>query len=247
MRTGMRTRAIAIGTAALIPVLVLAGCSGKGNENESYNHQGTADTAATAATTGASTGAASTSTTSGGEVAANPGITSWNDNNIVAHLADGDKGEVTLAKLAESRAIIPSVRDYAKMLVTDHSKGEREVRSLESKAKLPAKPASDDTTAKANQDLLKQFTAMPRGKDWDSTWVQHEYDDHQHDIADTKAMQNQAKDARLKQLLGNELPVLQKHLDAAQKLLGNTPGGSSAWHNQEFRKTGGSTSAKSSH
>lgn len=233
MRIGMPTNSVLFCAAVLIPGLVLAGCSSK------ESNQSAADTAATASAAGTSTGATTgaSASTAGGEVAASPAISNWNDNNIVDHVATGDKGEVSLAKLAESKATIPAVKDYARMLVTDHSKSEKDVRSLESKAKLPAKPASDDTTSKANQDLMKKFSAMPRGKDWDSTWVQHEYDDHQHDIADAKAMQSQAKDDQLKQLLGNELPVLQKHLDAAQKLLGTNPGGSSAWHNQEFRKT----------
>ena len=235
MRTTVPMKATLITAVVLIPGLVLAGCSHKDNDDTS---QAAGNTAAAASTTGASTGATTgaAASTSAGEVAPSAAISSWNDNNIVAKLAESDQGEVELARLAERRASIPAVKDYAKMLVTDHTKGEREVRSLESKAKLPSKKASDDSTPKENQDLMKKFSAMPRGKDWDSTWVQHEYDDHQHDIADTKAMQNQAKDAQLKQLLGNELPTLQKHLDAAQKLLG-TNGGSSAWHNQELHKT----------
>lgn len=198
-------------------------------------------TAATATTPQA--GASATAAAPHAAVA-NPAISSWTDSNIVAVLEQGDKNEVQLAKLAESKAIIPGVKEFATMLVTDHSKGEREVRSMEAKTKLKAKPAAGDTTAKTGEDLVKKFTAMPKGKDWDSTFVQHEYEDHQQDIADTKAMQNQAKDPQLKQLLGDELPVLQKHLDAAEKLLGYNPGGSAAWHNAEFRKTDSATAKK---
>lgn len=242
MRASVPMKATLISAVVLIPGLLLAGCSHKDNDDNNQAAGNTAAAASTAgASTGATTGAASTST---GEVAPSAAISSWNDNNIVSKLAESDKGEVELAKLAEKKASIPAVKNYAKMLVADHSKGEGEVRSLESKAKLPAKPASDDTTSKSNQDLMKQFSSMTRGKDWDSTWVKHEYDDHQQDIADTKAMQNQAKDAQLKQLLGNELPVLQKHLDAAQKLLGTNPGGSSAWHNEELHKTDSTKSGR---
>lgn len=235
-------RTLLLCAAALAPGLVL-GCS-KGNENSNAGAT-TAAAPAAAPTAGASTGASTGATaTAGGEVTANPGISSWSDTNIVAHMAAGDSGEVKLARLAETKAVIPAVKDYAKMLQTDHSKGEKDVSALAKKAKLTGKPASSDTSDKATQDFYKRMTSMAKGKDWDSTWVKHEYDDHQQDIADAKAMQSQAKDAQLKQQLGDELPVLQKHLDAAAKLLGNTPGGTAAWNNEEFRKTQGKESGK---
>jgi putative membrane protein len=215
----------------LVPSL-LVGC-GKGEANRNAGGTDTTAAAASAPAAGATTSAAAAHT----ETAANPAINSWSDSNIVAKLEAGDKNEVQLGGLAERKAIIPGVRDFAKELVTDHTKSEREVRALASKAKLTAKAAANDSTARDGEDLLKKFTAMPKGTDWDSTFVQHEADEHQQDIADAKALQNQAKDPQLKQLISNELPVLQKHLDDAQKLLGNTPGGTAAWHNAEFRKT----------
>ena len=219
---------------------VIVAC-GRGGESQDAK---VGDTTAAAATTPQTGAGASATASSRPAVVANAAISSWTDSNIVAKLEHGDKSEVQLGKLAESKSIIPAVTEFAKMLVTDHSKGAQELRSMEAKAKLRAKPATGDTSAKAAEDLLKKFTAMPKGKDWDSTFVQHEYDDHQQDIADTKAMQNQAKDPQLKQLLSDELPVLQKHLDAAEKLLGYTPGGTAAWHNAEFRKTDSAKSPK---
>ena len=228
------------GIAVLLSGLFVA-CA-KDNANQNAN---ATDTTKAAATTTPPPAGASATAAPRANATANPAISGWTDSNIVAKLEQGDKNEVQLGKLAESKAIIPAVKEFARMLVTDHSKGQQEVRSMEAKAKLHAKSATGDTTSKAGEDLLKKFTAMQKGKDWDSTWVQHEYDDHQQDIADTKAMQNQAKDPQLKQLLGNELPVLQKHLDAAEKLLGNTPGGTAAWHNAEFRKTDSAKAKKS--
>jgi putative membrane protein len=215
----------------LVPSL-LVGC-GKGAANRNAGGTDTTAAAASAPAAGATTSAAAAPT----GTAANPAMNSWSDSNIVAWLEAGDKNEVQLGKLAEAKAIIPGVREFAKELVTDHSKSERDVRALATKAKVTARPANNDSTLKNGEDLLKKFTAMPKGTDWDSTFVQHEADEHQHDIADARALQNQTKDPQLKQLIADELPVLQKHLDDAQKLLGNTPGGTAAWHNAEFRKT----------
>ncbi len=110
------------------------------------------------------------------------------------------------------------------------------MRDLQGKAKLTPKPAPNDSAAKVADAEYKKLESMPKGKDWDSTFVKYEYDDHQHDIDAAKSMQNQAKDSTLKQFLNNELPTLQKHEDAANKLLGND-GGTAAWKNADVQKT----------
>ncbi len=211
---GLRFRTLMLWGLASAGVLV-AGCRNGNNGQTSAT-----DTAATAATSTARASGATTGATSAGEVAPSPEITSWSDNNIVAKLAMADRGEVELGGLAEHKATTSAVRDFARLLVTDHSKHEGETKTLEKNAKLPAKTPANDTTAKQNTDLMKKFSDMPKGLGFDSAFVQHEIDDHTHDIADAKAMQAQAKDAQLKNLLANTIPVMQKHLDAAKDALG---------------------------
>jgi putative membrane protein len=223
------TRALLFCGVVFVPGLVL-GC-GKGSGSDNANATDTTKPASATPTTG------TTTPTPAAEIAPNPEIASWNDNDIVARLVAGDKAEVKLGRLAESKAIIPAVKDFAKMIVADHSKSEKDVAALQSSAKLSPSTAGKDTGTKASDDIVQRLTTMPKGTDWDSTFVRHVFEEHQHDIADAKAMQNQAKDAQLKALLGNTLPVLQKHLDSARTLLGETPGGTAAWRNQEFRKT----------
>ena len=192
----------------------------KGNQNGSG-----ASTQAAAA--GASTGASATASradtshnnaTSAGEVSASSDISQMSDSNIVAKLDASDKGEVELARLMETKATNDSVKAYAKKLVTDHSKSEKNVMNLERQAKLAEKPLKSDTTRQAATHELASLRSMKKGKSLDSAFVQHEMEDHQHDIADAKAMQNQAKNDQLKQLIGQTLPTLQDHLSIAQRL-----------------------------
>lgn len=225
----LTTRTLLLCGALFVPAVVLGCSKGSGSENASATD--TTTPAAATPTTG------TTTPTSAAEVAPDPQISNWNDNDIVGRLVAGDKAEVKLGRLAESKAIIPAVKEFAKMIVADHSKSEKNVEALRSSAKLSPSTAGKDTGTKAGEDIVQRLTAMPKGTDWDSTFVRHVFEEHQHDIADAKAMQNQAKDAQLKALLGNTLPVLQKHLDSARTLLGETPGGTAAWRNQEFRKT----------
>jgi putative membrane protein len=204
-------------TACLV---VVAACN-KGNQNAGAG----ASTQATAgASTGASSATASTadtsrnSSTSAGEVAPSSDISQMSDSNIVAKLDASDKGEVELARLMETKATNDSVKAYAKKLVSDHTKSEKEVMNLERQAKLAEKPLKSDTTREAATHELSKLRSMPKGKALDSAFVQHEIEDHQHDIADAKAMQNQAKNDQLKNLIGQTLPTLQEHLKIAQSL-----------------------------
>lgn len=228
MRIVTRARA-AVVCAALLPGAVLSGCSAHSSGDQSYAHQSATDTAASAPLSAA---APAKTATSAGEIAPTPEITNWSDANIVAKLAVGDSGEVQIGRLAESKATTRAVKEYARLLVSDHSKGVKEVASLEKKASLSPAPANTDTTAKGVEDMLQALKATPAGTGWDSTFVQGELATHKHDIADAEAMQKQAKDAQLRQLIGSDLPVLQKHLSAAQKLLGSAP-----WKSQQLRKT----------
>lgn len=194
---------------------------GKGNQNAGSG------ASTQAATAGSSTGASATASTadtshnnatSAGEVSASSDISQMSDSNIVAKLDASDKGEVELARLMETKATNDSVKAYAKKLVTDHTKSEKDVMNLERQAKLAEKPLKSDTTRQAASHELAALRSMKKGKSLDSAFVQHEVEDHQHDIADAKAMQNQAKNDQLKQLIGQTLPTLQDHLSIAQRL-----------------------------
>jgi putative membrane protein len=203
----------------------MAAACGKGNEN---GGSGATTQAATAgASTGASAGASSATasadtsrnrSSSAGEVSASSDISQMSDSNIVAKLDASDKGEVELARLMETKATNDSVKAYAKKLVSDHTKSEKDVMNLERQAKLGASPLKSDTTRQGAQHELQALRTMRKGKALDSAFVQHEVEDHQHDIADAKAMQNQAKNDQLKNLIGQTIPVLQQHLDIAQRL-----------------------------
>jgi putative membrane protein len=118
----------------------------------------------------------------------------------------------------ETKATNDSVRSFARTLVTDHTKSEKQVMTLERKLKLAEKPLQSDTTKQAAMHTLEKLRSMKKGPALDSAFVQAELEDHRHDIADARAMANQAKEPQLKQQIEQTIPVLQKHLDIAQRL-----------------------------
>src|ERR671915_142459 len=65
------------------------------------------------------TGTAVTTSYSTGDVETS--FAGWGDGNIIHYVIVGDSMEVELARLAETGAASAEVRDFARMLLTDHS------------------------------------------------------------------------------------------------------------------------------
>ena len=75
-------------------------------------------------------------------------------------------------------------------------------------------PAGLPDEAKEEKAKLSKL----KGKDFDSEFASYMVDDHKKDIAKYQEQANGAADQKVKDFANATLPVLQKHLDAAQKL-----------------------------
>lgn len=144
----------------------------------------------------------------------------FTDANILAKEIAGDSGEVAVATLAQSMATSKAVKDYAALLVADHSKGLKEVTALASKARITPQTPAGDTTARSVSNAIAKLQGTPKGAAFDSAFVNHEIEDHQADIKDAEAMSGAAQNAQVKALVQKSLPELKKHLEKAQKISG---------------------------
>jgi putative membrane protein len=112
------------------------------------------------------------------------------------------------------------VKRYAELLVSDHSKGQKEATDLAKKVSITPETARGDTSAQAIAHAMTRLQGLPKGAAFDTAFVNHEVEDHQQDIKDAQAMSGAAKNAQVKSLVDKSLPELRKHLEAAQKLSG---------------------------
>lgn len=155
----------------------------------------------------------------GATAAAQPPVSpsSYNDAQILGALQGADSAEIEIAKLAEQKATNPGVKSFARMLVADHGKGASQAKQI-AKDSLSAQTPPGDTTATATTHFLDRLGSTAKGMAFDTAFVNHEVEDHQHDIDDAKQMVDAAKNPQVKQLVQKTLPVLQKHLDRAKAL-----------------------------
>jgi putative membrane protein len=131
---------------------------------------------------------------------------------FLKEVAQLDMAEVAAGQLAEQQAANAAVKDFGRMLVTDHSQHKTEVESL-AKAEgvtLPAEPKAEDQQAATKLKALS-------GAAFDRAFITHMVDGHKQAIA---KFEQQAKSGNeVGSMAKNTLPTLQKHLAAAQALM----------------------------
>jgi putative membrane protein len=141
-----------------------------------------------------------------------------NDPSIAALAGDENRLEIEVARIAVGKASSPAVKLYARQLIDDHARTDRDLRDLEKRLNLTEKPPAQDTT-KAELDHVKaRFAALPRGLAFDTAFVHREVEDQLNDLQETKALVAKARNAELKKLLTESLSDQQRHLDRARAL-----------------------------
>ena len=180
---------------ALLACVALTACGGK-------KDTATADTSSVAAPDSA---------------AVSPSTNAMSDANILAKEYSGDSAEVVIGQYARTHGRDAGVKSYAKLLVDDHGKGQREVGALAKKLAITPQAPADDTAAAETAHTLEHLGTL-KGQDFDTAFVAHEIADHQTDIADAHKAAAAAQNAEVKTLVEKSIPELQKHLDKAQAL-----------------------------
>jgi len=179
--------------ALLILGLISVGCT-------STNKASTPDTA-TQPNSGATSSSAASSPSS------NP------DQEFVTKAAQGNSAEVELGKIVAAKSKDPSVKQFAQMMVKDHTTALNELQELAQTKNLNFNDDLPDD-AKSLQQKLSSDTEKQLDKDYMDGMVE----DHQKDVQEFTDKSQNAKDPDVKQWASKTLPTLQKHLEKAQQI-----------------------------
>lgn len=147
-------------------------------------------------------------------VAATGGIAvTAEDAKFATDAANGGLAEVALGKLAQTKATNPQVKNFADMMVTDHSKVNDELAAI-AKAKNITLPAAPDADHQKKLDDLSKLS----GKDFDKAYVDAMIDGHKKTLDLMNMAAKDCKDSELKAFAVKTAPVVQTHLDAIKKI-----------------------------
>jgi len=134
------------------------------------------------------------------------------DSSALKDMAQANIAEVEAGKMALDKAQDPKVKQFAQMMVDDHSKGLKEVQQVaDSKGlKLPTEP---DMSQKAEAKSLSKLS----GADFDKQYMAKAgVSDHRQVHEKLQKISKDAKDIDVKGLATKMLPVVERHLEQAQ-------------------------------
>jgi len=142
------------------------------------------------------------------------------DQDFIANAAKGNRAEVTLGKMVESKTKDPSVRQFAQQMVKDHTTALNELTQLaQSKNITLPEGLPDDATA------LQSKLSSASGKALDKDYMDSMVDDHKKDVSEFQDASQNAKDPDVKQWAAKTLPTLQAHLQKAEQVDAKVGGG----------------------
>lgn len=129
------------------------------------------------------------------------------DAEFATKAAVGGMGEVLMSKLALEKSTNATVKDFATMMVTDHSKANDELMVI-AQAKNITLPTALDADHQKVYDNLQAKT----GTDFDKAYVSAMVDGHQSTLDLLQKEGKDGKDAELKAFAIKTAPVVDGHL-----------------------------------
>lgn len=133
--------------------------------------------------------------------------------SFVTAAAQAGMGEISLANLAMSKSQNEDVKQFARMMIADHSAANEELKTAAAKKGYDF-PAAASAEQKTNEDALASLS----GAAFDKAYAQAALADHQAAVALFESESKSGQDADLKAWAAKTLPTLKGHLSKAQVL-----------------------------
>ena len=136
------------------------------------------------------------------------------DPEIAAIVVTANQVDIDAGKLAQSSSQSKDVKDFAKLMVTDHTGVNKSATDLVQKLKVKPQPnATADSLKKGGDTNLANLKKL-KGAAFDKAYVDHEVEYHQAVIdALDKTLIPNAKNEELKALLVKVRPAFVAHLE----------------------------------
>lgn len=141
-----------------------------------------------------------------------------NDANIMAHMLAGDSLEIEMARIASERASDPEVREFARMLVDEHSRHLATSLEMSRDEDIGSIPADGDRHGVTLRRMLSHLRTMSSSPAFDRTFLRYQIRHHEHDVQALRAMRPAARDDDLEQHIDESIPAFERHLTRAREL-----------------------------
>ena len=135
------------------------------------------------------------------------------DAEIVQLFGSGNAGEIRLAELALKNSENPEVKEYAQMMITDHSKANDELSQVAKNHNIDFPPAPPAAAVEMSKTLLDL-----KGEEFDKKYMGEVVTGHTNDLAAYKKAKGEVKDHLLKEYVDGTETIVAEHLKKAKQI-----------------------------
>lgn len=136
------------------------------------------------------------------------------DSEFAVAAADGGLYEVQLGTLALTKATSPQVKQFAQMMVDDHTKANNELKALASQKGISLPDVMGEQCQKKYYDLDQKT----KGAEFDKEYIDQMVKDHKDDIDKFEDEADKGNDTDVKSWAAGKLSALRHHLEEAERL-----------------------------
>lgn len=145
---------------------------------------------------------------------ANGSNTATVQDNFWINAAQGGLAEVEMSRVAATKATNAEVKQFAQMMIADHTKANAELKTLAAKKNV-ALPTEVTSSQRSAIDDLSKLS----GAEFDRRYVEAMVDAHETDV-DLFEDNTDNSDADVKAFATKTLPTLKKHLETIKGIQG---------------------------
>jgi putative membrane protein len=142
------------------------------------------------------------------------------DQQALTKMYISNQAEIQMGQLAQERAQSDQVREYGQMLSSQHEKANQDVQSLAQQKDVQLSAAPGKDAEKEQKDLQGKLEKLQQAQaqDFDKQFLDTMVDSHGKTIDNLSKLEQDVTDPKIKQLIQQQLPVLQQHHDQAEQL-----------------------------
>lgn len=133
------------------------------------------------------------------------------DAAFAVSVADAGQLEVDLGKIAAEKGLNKQVKAFGAMMVKDHTKASKELKSITDAKNITLPAALSDKCQKIKDDL-----SAKTGAEFDKAYADQMVSDHKSVIDDFEKEIDNGKDSAIKHFAVATLPTLKHHLTMAE-------------------------------
>jgi len=137
------------------------------------------------------------------------------DAKWAVEVGNANMTEVELSKLAQTKATSQRLKDFANMMVTDHTAASDKLKALAAAKSITLPDKLSNDSQKKLDDLNKKS-----GKDFDKAYTNDMLDGHKNAVDKFEKGSKDLQDADLKNFASQTLATIQMHQDSIKAIAG---------------------------